>query len=80
MSWKLNNFTGKFDFYKDVKQLTSDPTSPVAQDMWVLATASYSDGTPMGLLLAITQAAVTGYTYALKYRTLEDTTKSVALT
>jgi hypothetical protein len=63
-----------------IPQLSADPASPDQQTAWVLSEPVYSDGTPIGLLLAITQSAITGYTYDLKYRTEQDTTISVALT
>ena len=63
-----------------IPQLDSDPASPDQQTAWVLSEPVYSDGTPIGLLLAITQSAITGYTYALKYRTEQDTTITVGLT
>ena len=82
---KLNPLTGKLDLTEYTPQLSSDPTSPIAQDSWVLRSgsgASIPDGTPIGLLLALTYKDNAGvaYSYLLKYRTKENTTLSVALT
>jgi hypothetical protein len=68
-----------------IPELTSDPASPVAESAWVLRSGSggaIADGTPIGLLLALTYTDNAGeaYSYLLKYRTKENTTLSVALT
>jgi hypothetical protein len=57
-----------------VPQYATDPVSPSPGDMWILATG---DGTPMGLLLAITHGTHTKY--QLSYRTGESTTIRVEL-
>ena len=61
----------------------NDPTSPSAEDAWVLHTTSGQDGTagePRGLLLALTYTgAVGGHTYQFSYRTNEGDTKRVNL-
>ena len=63
-----------------IPELYTDPVSPTPQQVWVRATPIVSGGTPIGLLLALTHSDITGYTYELAYRTLEDTTVCVALT
>lgn len=62
-----------------ISQLTTDPVSPTAESSWVLRTQTAMVGSPMGLLLAITNAANT-YTYQLRYRTLEGITVGTNLT
>lgn len=62
-----------------IPQLTSDPVAPTATQTWVLATQTTAVGSPIGLLLSLTHAA-NGYTYALRYRTLEGTTVGTPLT
>ena len=61
-----------------ISELYADPTTPAAQSAWVLATQVATVGSPVGLLLTLTQAS-TSYSYALKYRTLEGTTISTPL-
>ena len=73
---KLSSPSGK----GKIPQYSTDPASPAAESAWVLATPVYSDGTPLGLLLAITHTVITGYTYTLKYRTKQSTTVTVGLT
>ena len=68
-----------------IPQITADPASPDAESAWVLRSGSggaIADGTPIGLLLALTYKDNAGvaYSYALKYRTKDSTTLSVALT
>ena len=62
-----------------ISQLTTDPVTPTAQSSWVLATQVAAVGSPLGLLLSLTQATNV-YTYALRYRTLEGVTVGVPLT
>jgi hypothetical protein len=61
-----------------VPEVTTDPVSPVAGDVWVLRTDPATDGTagvPRGLLLALTYAGVGGAsTYQLSFRTEAATT------
>lgn len=64
----------------NIPQLNADPPSPAPESAWVLATPIVSGGSPIGLLLALTGSSVTGYTYQFSYRTLEGTTRRVALT
>lgn len=80
----FNPFTGNFDFVNTIPQLNTDPASPNAEDAWVKRTGSGSsipDGTPIGLLLALTYTGNSGssFTYAFAYRTKEGTTVRVAL-
>ena len=68
-----------------IPQFSTDPVAPVAETAWVLRTGSggaIADGTPIGLLLCLTYTDNAGvaFSYALKYRTKENTTLSVALT
>jgi hypothetical protein len=66
-----------------IPEYYTDPVSPVAEQAWVLATGSgaIADGTPMGLLLALTYTGNggSGFTYQFSYRTIEGTTKRVTL-
>ena len=62
-----------------IPQLTSDPSPLVAETAWVLREGSggaIADGTPIGLLLALTYTDNAGvaYSYKFKYRTKEGTT------
>ena len=45
--------------------LAADPVAPAEGEAWVLKTPIVSGGVPMGLLLALTQSAITGYTRQL---------------
>lgn len=68
---------------RDIPQLSADPATPKSEEAWVLKTITSGGagaGEPYGLLLALTQPGA-GFTttYALKYRTIEGTTVSVAL-
>lgn len=66
-----------------IPQVSTDPVAPAAQDAWVLKTASgaIADGTPIGLLLALTYKDNTGsLSYQFSYRTQEGTTKRVTIT
>lgn len=56
-----------------IPELATDPVSPVPESAWVLRTTISSPGTPIGLLLALTQS-IAVYTYQFSYRTLEGTT------
>lgn len=75
MPYKLNPFTGKFDYYGSIPQYTSDPSSPTQEDVWVNYSAG--DGTPYGLLLTLTKQTGSA-SYTLKFRTEEDNTQSIA--
>ncbi len=83
----FNPFTGKFDYINKTQTTipqyeTFDPVSPSPEDTWVLHTGGIPmvAGSPIGLLLSLTYAGPSGGTYQLSYRTLEGTTKRVALT
>ena len=45
--------------------LDADPVAPDDEQMWILKTPIYSAGTPIGLLMSITQSSITGYTREL---------------
>ena len=62
-----------------IQELYSVPVTPVAGSMWVQANAVLTAGSPMGLLLSLTNSNST-YTYSLKYRTNEGTTIGTPLT
>jgi hypothetical protein len=74
-----------------IKQLNTDPTSPKAEDAWVLREGTgggiiqlSTQGVPMGLLMALTYATTettTGvaFTYKFSYRTKEGTTQRVLI-
>lgn len=59
-----------------IQELFSDPASPTPEEVWVLrsgGSGGIPDGTPIGLLLALTYTgnAGSGFTYQLSYQTLE---------
>lgn len=62
-----------------IPELSSDPASPSQQEAWILKTGGLGEGESYGLLLTLTDPG-TPVTYALKYRTKENTTISVDLT
>jgi hypothetical protein len=62
-----------------IPQLASDPPSPAVESAWVRETMTSQAGSPIGLLLGITNAVST-YTYELRYRTQQGTTVGVPLT
>ena len=67
-----------------IQELTADPASPTAQQAWVLRSGTgggIADGTPIGLLLALTYTNNTGspFTYQFSYYTNEGTTIRSAL-
>jgi len=63
-----------------IPQYDVDPSSPVAEDAWVLKSGGGSQvaGSPIGLLLALTYAT-TGGGYQFSYRTKENTTVRATL-
>ena len=66
-----------------IPQVSTDPASPAAEDAWVLKTTAggITDGTPIGLMLALTYQGNTGSTtYQFSYRTQESTTIRVSMT
>lgn len=86
MAFKYDSILGK-DREKDIiPQLSTDPTSPKAQDTWVLATVSAGSGggvykAALGLGFPyLSKASGGSSTYQLSYRTKEGTTKRVSLT
>lgn len=61
-------------------QLNADPSTPLNEDVWVVKSGGSVEGTPLGLLLALTTEVAGGSaSYELRYRTKENTTKGVAL-
>lgn len=60
------------------QEVTTDPVSPTAGDIWVLHSASVTGGSPIGLLLSLTQTQVASQ-YLLSYRTTENTTVRTVL-
>lgn len=79
-----NNGDGSFSISSgagssnSIQQLDADPVSPNPEEVWVRKNMSISDGSPIGLLLALTYVGT--LSYDLSYRTLEGTTKRVSLT
>lgn len=61
-----------------VAVLTSDPIAPAKESAWILKTSTEAipDGTPMGLLLALTYQDNTGSatTYQFSYKTKDEVT------
>lgn len=66
-----------------IEELYTDPASPMPEEVWMLATGSgaIADGTPIGMLLALTYTGNAGsaFTYQLSYHTLEGNTIRVAM-
>lgn len=62
-----------------IPQVSVDPVSPTAESSWIRATAITQPGSPIGLLLGLTQA-VSNYTYEFRYRTQQGITVGVLLT
>lgn len=70
----FNPFTDNLDFVGSggtIPEYASDPLSPAVNSAWVLKTV-IPDGTPIGLLLALTYTSE--ITYQFSYRTSEGTT------
>lgn len=63
-----------------IPQYDADPVSPTAEDAWVRRSPVFSSGSPFGFLFLLTATAITGYTYAFRYRNKEGSTVGVALT
>lgn len=61
-----------------IPEVTTDPVSPTAGQVWVLAADLGAVGTPIGLLLSLTYA-VSNFDYKLSYRTSEGTTVRAVL-
>lgn len=62
-----------------IPQLDADPSPAKAEEAWVLRSGT-SQGTPMGLLLALAFGDAIEPKYLFSYRTLENTTVRVELT
>lgn len=77
MAVKFDPILNKLRQKDIIKQLDADPSSPKAQDAWVLKTAT-GGGDPIGLLLTLTNAGTMAYKFS--YRTLEGTTVRADLT
>jgi hypothetical protein len=75
MSFKFNPITGELDLVNKsgIPEYTSDPVSPAINDAWVV-TGVY--GTPVGLLLAITDGSPN---YKLSYKTISGSIVRVIL-
>lgn len=56
-----------------IPEVYTDPLTPLAGSVWVLALDQGTGGSPLGLLLSLTHA-VSIFTYQLSYRTTEGTT------
>lgn len=84
MAVRFDPLLGKLRMKDVIPQLDSDPASPKQQEAWVLKTVvggGAGAGEAYGLLLSLTQPGDgADITYALKYRTKDNTTVSVALT
>ena len=88
---KINPSTGNLDLVGggvttgggvNIPQYSSDPTSPLAEDAWVLRSGAGGSGggAPIGLLLSLTKTSTgTTFTYQFSYRTEEGTTKRVTI-
>jgi hypothetical protein len=62
------------------QEYASDPASPASGDAWILRTeTSGADGTPLGMLLTITQNVGASLSYELSYRTAAGATVRAAL-
>lgn len=63
-----------------IPEVTADPVSPTAGDVWVLHTTLPAViGTPLGLLLSITRSTDATEMYQLSYYTTENTTVRTVL-
>lgn len=82
MPYKYNPLEDDFDLIGKVPQYSSDPSSPAAEDAWVLLTSTGGAGGgtykgTLGLGFPYLSPSTGGAsTYALKYRTKEGTTKT----
>jgi hypothetical protein len=91
MNLTINPTTSKLDLVgsggsgsSSIKELTSDPVSPSFEQAWVLRNGTgggIPDGTPIGMLLALTYTGNSGspFTYQFSYYTKEGTTIRVDL-
>jgi hypothetical protein len=61
--------------------INTDPTSPADGDMWVKRTVAVDgvEGTPRGLLLALTYSGNGISNYELSFKTINDDIKRVTL-
>lgn len=75
MSFNINNPSAGSGQSNSIQELYTDPVTPDPEEVWVLASGStpIPDGTPIGLLLALTYTDNIGssFTYQLSYKTLE---------
>lgn len=84
MAVKYDPILGELRIKDVIPEKTSDPSSPKAEDAWVLKTNTGGNqagnvfGTPFGLTYA--EEAGGSNTYEFKYRTKEGTTVAVSLT
>ena len=83
MGTKFNPFTGTFDLTGAapgfIPEYTADPVSPEPETSWVLK-SEVMTGTPIGLLLALTQEIDVGDSYQFSYKTLEGPIVRTGLT
>jgi len=89
--FKFNPFTGELDIggsggavgSPNIPQYdNTDPVSPTNEDAWVLHTSPDTGaiGEPIGLLLSLTRAEVSGdHTYQFSYFTNQNTIKRVLI-
>lgn len=63
-----------------IQQLESDPASPAAEEVWVLKAGGAGGSLQWSILQWGLMLGGGPVTYTLKYRTIEGTTVSVALT
>lgn len=80
----LNPVSGAFDLVFNVPELSTDPTSPVAGDLWVKKTGGVSGGGEIKAFLglgfpALSPGAGGTATYELCYKTVNDGTVKVSL-
>ena len=88
MGWTWNPFTDNLDATGPgigtltIPEFTTDPSSPISNQAWVLKSGSGGSGggSPIGLLLALTYASTGGSTtYQFSYQTTEGTTVRTTL-
>ena len=81
---KYDYILGDLRLKDNIPELVSDPSSPEAEDSWVLKTGQnvIPDGTPIGLLLALTytKELEPPFAYQFSYRTTDGTTNRTFLT
>lgn len=80
MAIKVDYVLDKVRLWDNIPQLAADPSNPKPQSAWIRGVIGQTQGSPMGLLLALTYPTTTSTSYQFRYRTKEGTTVGVTLT